>query len=205
MTEHSEAEKVLRFWFGPLQDGLMDSARRQALFRADPDFDRQIRAKFGPDVEATLAGERDHWCTTIQGRAALVLLLDQFTRNIFRGSPRAFSGDPKALAFAREGVSRGEDRLLALEERVFFYLPFEHAESLADQETSVTLLEGLLAEQAAGGPAVETAKGYLQHAREHHALIKRFRRFPHRNRILGRSSTAEEAAWLDQDARSFGQ
>lgn len=205
MTVHSEAEKVLHFWFGPLQDGLMDPTRRQGLFRADSAFDAHIRREFGADVEAAMAGERDHWSTTVRGRAALVILLDQFTRNIFRGTARAFGGDAQALDFAREGISRGEDRLLALEERVFFYLPFEHSETLADQETSLTLFENLLAEQETNGQAAATVKGYLQHARDHHALIERFGRFPHRNRILDRKSTSEEAAWLEQDARSFGQ
>lgn len=205
MTVQSEAESVLQFWFGPLQNGLMDPARRKALFRSDSAFDARIRREFGADMEAALAGERDHWSTTARGRAALVLLLDQFTRNIFRGTPRAFGGDPQALAFAREGISRGEDQLLALDNRVFFYLPFEHSESLADQETRLTLFESLLAAQEAGAPAAEVARGYLRHARDHHALIERFGRFPHRNRILNRKSTGEEQAWLEQDTRSFGQ
>lgn len=202
---HSEAESVLQFWFGPLQNGLMDIPRRKALFRADSAFDARIHREFGADVEAAMARERDHWSTTARGRVALLILLDQFTRNIFRGTPRAFGGDPQARAFAREGISRGEDQLLALEERVFSYLPFEHSEALADQETSVTLFENLLAEQETGGHAAEAVKGYLQHARDHHALIERFGRFPHRNRILERQSTSEENAWLEQDARSFGQ
>lgn len=202
---HKEAEKVLRFWFGPLQDGLMDPSQRTGLFRADSAFDARIRREFGVDVEAAMAGERDHWSTTARSRAALVILLDQFTRNIFRGTPRAFEGDSQALAFAREGISRGEDQLLALEEQVFFYLPFEHSEALADQETSLTLFENLLAEQETGGKAAATVREYLQHARDHHALIERFGRFPHRNRILGRQSTTKEAAWLERDARSYGQ
>lgn len=205
MSTNSQAEQVLRFWYGEIDHGLMDPVRRQGLFRSDPDFDASIRDAFGADVEAALAGQRADWCTTVRGRAALVLLLDQFTRNIFRGTPRAYAGDPLALACAREGVSRGEDRLLALEERVFFYLPFEHSEALADQDTCVTLFEYLLAEQEAGSRAAAVVQDYLRHARDHHALIERFGRFPHRNRILGRPPTAEETAWLEQDGRSFGQ
>lgn len=205
MTVHREAEDVLQFWFGPLEDGLMDAGRRQGLFRADSAFDARIRHDFGAHVEAALAGQRDHWSTTVRGRAALVILLDQFTRNIFRGTARAFGGDAQALAFAREGIARGEDQLLALEERVFFYLPFEHSEALADQETSLTLFENLLAEQEAGGEAAAAVEAYLRHARDHHALIERFGRFPHRNRLLERRSTSEESTWLEQDARSFGQ
>ncbi|MCC5887462.1 MAG: DUF924 domain-containing protein [Gammaproteobacteria bacterium] len=205
MTADDPAERVLRFWYGDLDNGLMDPARRQGLFRSDPGFDARIRDAFGADVEAALAGRRDDWSTTVRGRAALLLLLDQFTRNIFRGTARAFAGDPQALAFAREGVSRGDDRLLDLEERVFFYLPFEHSESLADQETSLTLFENLLSEQEPDSPAAEVVGNYLQHARDHHTLIERFGRFPHRNRILDRPPTAEEAAWLGQDGRSFGQ
>lgn len=201
----SATDAVLQFWYGDLEGGLMDPARRNSLFRADAGFDGRIRDAFGADVEAALAGRRDAWATTVRGRAALVLLLDQFTRNIFRGTARAFAGDPQALAFAREGVSRGEDRLLAIEERVFFYLPFEHSEHLADQETSLELFTALLAEQEADGPAAEVLKNYLQHARDHHVLIERFGRFPHRNRILGRPSTDAEASWLGQDGRRFGQ
>ncbi len=208
MTAPSEAgvEAVLAFWFGDVDAlGLIRPGRRQALFRADPAFDISIRAQFGADVEAALLGERDHWGTTARGRVALILLLDQFTRNIYRGEARAYGGDEQALQIAREGVENGDHLLLGVDMRAFAYLPFEHAESMADQDTCVALLENLASEHADGSPAAAVVQDYLHHAREHRELIARFGRFPHRNAVLGRTDTEAEAAWRQRDRRSFGQ
>ena len=197
---------VLGFWFGePGADGLMDAGRRQTLFRADPAFDTQIRERFGADVEAALRGDRDDWSANAHGRLALILLLDQFTRNIHRGDARAFAGDERALTLARIGVECADDRLLTVDERAFFYLPFEHSENIADQDTCVALLEGLLAEQRPGSPSARVVASYLDHAHEHRQLIRQFGRFPHRNAVLGRKDTEAEAAWRQRDRRRFGQ
>lgn len=204
-TDQPTIRALLDFWFGALVDGLCADDHRQALFRADPAFDDEIRRRFGALIEAALAQRLDHWSMTAPGRLALVLLLDQFTRNIHRGTGTAWIGDPQALEFAREGVGRGDDRILAIEQRVFLYLPFEHSESLADQNTAVLLLERLQGELAGNARAQEVVAGYLRHALEHRDLIRRFGRFPHRNRALGRPSTAAEEAWLQADGRSFGQ
>ena len=197
--------QVLDFWFGPMEDGLCAPARRRAMFRPDDRHDEAIRERFGDDVEAALAGHRDHWSMTATGRLALVLLLDQFTRNIHRGTPRAWSGDARALDFAREGVGRGEDRMLPVEQRLFLYLPFEHSESMADQESCVLLLDHLLRELDDRPQVAEVVRTYRSHAIQHRQLIRDFLRFPHRNRILGRDSTSAEQQWLQADGRSFGQ
>ena len=201
----ARVREVLGFWFGPMEDGLCAPARRHAMFRPDERHDEEIRQRFGDDVEAALTGHRDHWSMTATGRLALILLLDQFTRNIHRGTSRAWSGDARALDFAREGVGRGDDRMLPVEQRVFLYMPFEHSESMADQDTCVLLLDHLIRELADRPQAAEVVRGYRGHAQQHRRLIREFLRFPHRNRALGRDSTDAEQQWLAADARSFGQ
>ncbi|MEE4380426.1 MAG: DUF924 family protein [Pseudomonadales bacterium] len=196
---------LLDGWFGALADGFVAPEVRQRWFRADPAFDEWLRARFGDDVEAALAGDRDAWGWTPEGRLGLVLLLDQLPRNLFRGTARAFAGDARALAAARVGVGRGDDRLLPPEQRVFLYLPFEHAEHRADQETAVVLLERLRDELEDRPQGRSIVADYLRHAREHRAIVRRFGRFPHRNAALGRASTEEERAWLETDGRAFGQ
>lgn len=201
----ARVREVLDTWFGPMNDGLCSAERRSAMFRADPAQDAMLRTRFGTDVERALDGDLDQWAMSAAGRLALVVLLDQFTRNIFRGSARAWAGDDAALRLAREGVGRGDDSLLPTEQRVFLYLPFEHSESLADQDTCVLLVERLRNAQPAGADAVAVLDNYLQHAVEHRDLIVRFGRFPHRNRALGRESTAQERDYLEADGRSYGQ
>lgn len=205
MDPSPRAAAILQFWFGELQAGLMDDGRRRSLFRADSGFDDRVRTSHGEDVEQALSGALDHWSTTLGGRMALVLLLDQFTRNVFRGSAGAYAGDTRALELAREGVGRGDDRRLPLEMRAFFYLPFGHSESRVDQDTGVRLFEALLDDQAPDSKAARVAGDYLGHARSHRALIRRFGRFPHRNAVLGRVATAAEQGWLARDGRRFGQ
>ena len=198
-------EELLDFWFGELDAGLCSAERRRRLFRADPDFDAALRARFGAEVEAALAGERDHWGERARGRLALVLLLDQLPRNLFRGTARAFEGDGAALKQARLAVAAGQDAELPLEPRMFLYVPFEHAEDPGAQRQGVALLEASLEAQAPGSKAASMVESYLGHAREHAALIEAFGRFPHRNATLGRESTPEERDHLGRDGRSFGQ
>ncbi|HSG90300.1 MAG TPA: DUF924 family protein [Pseudomonadales bacterium] len=198
-------EAVIDFWFGPMKDGLCSAEQRRAWFRADPAFDARIRERFGADIDDALAGHLDRWSMIARGRLALVVLLDQFTRNVHRGTARAWSGDAAAMELAREGVSRGDDRLLPAEQRLVLYLPFEHSESLADQNTCVHLVERLLGDQDPASEAAAVFEAYLRHARAHQELIQRFGRFPHRNAALDRESTPQERAWLAQDGRSFGQ
>ena len=181
-------EDILSFWFLPA--GTPGHGQpRMAWFRKDAGFDEEIRTRFLPDVEAALNGERDNWVDTPRGSLALLILLDQFPRNLFRGEPRAFAGDARALRVAEAVIAHGWDQAMSGVERAFVYLPFEHSEALADQARSLALFGALAACQP-------STAGYLDYARKHHEVIARFGRFPHRNSALGRASTPEEAAWL---------
>ncbi len=187
------ARAVLDFWFLPPGR----EAFRPEWFRKDPAFDATIRERFGEDVEAALAESRDGWDSGADGCLALVLLLDQFTRNIFRDTPRAFAGDARALALAGAAIADGRDRALPPLRRWFLYLPYMHAESLADQERSVALFRAL---REAGGAAFDSP---LDYAVRHRDVIARFGRFPHRNAILGRESTKDEVDFLRQPGSAF--
>lgn len=188
-------QSILDFWFLPA-DAPGHGHARAEWFRKDAAFDAQIRARFAPLLEQALAGALTHWDASPAGALARILLLDQFSRNAFRDTPRAFAGDALALAGAQELVAGGADRLLAPLQRGFIYLPFEHAEDLALQECSVALFSQLRQE---GG---EFALA-LDYALRHRAVIARFGRFPHRNSILGRSSTAAELEYLRQPGSGF--
>ena len=190
------ARAVLDFWFLP-PGAPGHGAYRTEWFRKDPAFDAAIRGRFRNDVEAALAGERDDWNAGGEGCLALILLLDQFTRNIFRDTPRAFAGDAKALTLAGGAIADGRDRALSPLRRWFLYLPFMHSESLPVQERCVALFRGLREE---GGTAFDSP---LDYAVRHRDVIARFGRFPHRNGILGRPSTREEIEFLSLPGSSF--
>jgi uncharacterized protein (DUF924 family) len=186
---------ILAFWFGRPGDPAYGQAR-SVWFRKDAGFDDEIRSRFLADVEAALAGQLAHWAATPDGLLALLILLDQFPRNLFRGEARAFAGDAQALALAATAVAEGWDQPLSAVEKLFVYLPFEHSESLADQERSLALFTELAAAHAG-------CEGFLDYARRHFEVIARFGRFPHRNAALGRDSTADEAAYLAQPGSGF--
>ncbi len=184
---------VLDFWFGA--PGSAEYGRARAFwFDKSEATDTDIRARFGAAVQVALQGGFEDWCATPRGALALILLLDQFTRNAFRDTPRAFAGDARALAIARSLVETGGDRTLTLFERQFAYLPFEHAEDYAAQRTSL-LLFAQLARDGLPGP--------LEWAQRHYDVIARFGRYPHRNAILGRESTPAERAFLQQPGSRF--
>lgn len=184
---------VLDFWFGaPGSPG--QGAPRDFWFRKSGATDALIRERFGALPDAALRGELDGWTRTPRGMLALIVVLDQFTRNIHRDTPRAFEGDGAALSHARRLVETGGDHSLPLIERWFVYLPFEHSESLADQTESVRLFEQLAA-QGLAAP--------LPWAHSHYEVIRRFGRFPHRNEVLGRASTPEEEEFLRQPGSRF--
>jgi uncharacterized protein (DUF924 family) len=184
------AREILAFWFGPT-----DVARAE-WFRKDAAFDDEIRRRFGACVEQALAGELGDWAATPQGALARILLLDQFTRNLFRDTPRAFQGDALALAVAREMVDAGYERVLTPRQRAFVYLPFEHAEDRAMQAQAMRLFGKLAAEH----PQMQES---LAWAAKHEVIIARFGRFPHRNLQLGRVSTEQERAFLQGPDASF--
>jgi uncharacterized protein (DUF924 family) len=193
---------ILEFWFGDGGDAASVAAARSALWwgKSD-DSDEEIRRRFGDWVERAARGELDEWLATPRGRLALIILLDQFSRNIHRGRPASFASDAQALRWAKEGIETGVERQLRPIERVFFYLPLEHSEQLADQRHCVQLYRQLLDEVAPGEKPLFAT--YLDFAERHLAIIERFGRFPHRNAILGRESTAEERAFLQTPGSSF--
>jgi len=171
----------------------------------DAAFDAQIRSRFGPLLEQALAGGLTHWDASPPGALARILLLDQFTRNAYRDTARAFAGDALALAGAQELVAGGADRRLAPLQRWFVYLPFEHAEDLALQQRSVALFSQLQQESAQETDAQNCGDfaGALDYSLRHRAVVARYGRFPHRNSILGRSSTAAELEYLRQPDSGF--
>lgn len=178
-------ERVLEFWFGA------EPRYRPEWFMVDPAFDGAIHDKFLADYEQAAAGRYDRLSVTPGGSLTLCILLDQFPRNLFRGTPRAFATDPQALRIAKAAIDRGQDTSLPSLQRIFLYLPFEHSENLADQERSVALCT-----------ALDDANS-LDHTVRHYTIIARFERFPHRNAILGRESTPEEIEFLRQPGSSF--
>ena len=201
---NSHVEAILYFWFGErLDDPKTVSAFQKLWFGADPLFDLQIAERFGADVKSARAGKLDHWGVTPQGTLALILLLDQFPRNIHRGTAEAFASDRQARQLALAGIERGDLSRLDLFPQIFFCMPLMHAESLPLQERSVEIYETIT--ENAPTPIAPFAKETLEFARMHRDLIARFGRFPHRNEILGRTSTSEEQAALSGGELRFGQ
>lgn len=193
---------IIEFWFGLDADDKLTADRQAKLWWSKNEMlDAAMRERFGPWLDKAAASRLDDWAESAAGRLALILLTDQFPRNIHRGTPQSFAYDALARAWCKEGLREGVHTTLRPIERVFFYLPLEHSESLADQEQAVALFAELLD----GAPAAhrETFQNFYDFAVRHQEVIRRFGRFPHRNSILGRVSTAEEAAFLQQKGSSF--
>ena len=188
-------QDVLDFWFGAPGSAEAGQTRKE-WFVKNAEFDRHIDARFGAIIERALRGELDDWAATPTGALARIVVLDQFTRNCFRGSRRAFAGDAQALAAASALVGSRQDESLTPLQRAFAYLPFEHAEGLAMQDEAVRLYERLVAQ----APELKTM---LDYAYKHREVIERFGRFPHRNAALGRLSTAEEQAFIATPGTGF--
>jgi len=197
-------DDVLSFWFEDAAHSPEALQRRGTVwFRADPAFDGECADRFAGLLEDASRGGLSDWAATPHGRLALVVLLDQMPRNIHRGSPAAFMHDAQAAAHCVAGIEAGQDRVLHPVERVFLYMPLQHAEDLDLQRRSVERFESLASEVdvAWRDQFVEN----VRYAREHHDIVERFGRFPHRNRILGRESTEEELRYLADGAPTFGQ
>ena len=191
----SDIEEILSFWFGAIRDEpsyFADCAQR--WFAQNADFDREIARRFQADYERAAEGQLADWTQTARGGTALILVLDQFPRNMFRNDPRAFATDPLARQIAEQMIAAGLDRQLRLVERYFVYVPFMHSEQRTHQQRSVTLFQQLAAQRA----YFDTS-----YAVRHKDVIARFGRFPHRNRVLGRVSTPAELAFLKQPGSSF--
>ena len=196
MTLPIRARALLDFWFGPPADPER-LHHRQIWFRSTAEFDAAVRQGFARDHEQAAAGALSDWEVGAESALALVMLLDQVPRNIFRSTPRAFASDALALAATKRALARGFDQDVPAAWRLFFYLPFEHSEVLADQQRGIALLEAL--------PPVPGRPAEAHMSRRHLEIIERFGRFPHRNPILGRQSTAAEQAFLDENDWRFGQ
>ena len=185
---------MLAFWFG--EPGSPGHGRsRREWFAKDATFDGEIRRRFFALHASAALGECDRWAATAQGLLALIVVLDQFSRNLYRDDPRAFAQDERALSAARLMVERRWDATLLPVERLFAYLPFEHAEDPAEQDRCVALMGAL--------EAFEETRGMVTWAEKHRVIVRRFGRFPHRNAALGRASTPEEEAFLKEPGSRF--
>ncbi len=191
----AQAAAILQFWFGA-EGSAEYELQRPEWFRKDAEFDALIARTFGPLIDAALVGRLASWARAPQSALAQVLLLDQFTRNAFRDSPRAFAGDVRACAAAEAMVATAQDQALPMLQRSFVYLPFEHSEQLSQQHDSVRLFSALVQQAPELG-------SMLDYAERHRAVIERFGRFPHRNAALGRRSTADELSFLAQPGSRF--
>jgi uncharacterized protein (DUF924 family) len=197
MVFMENADQILNFWFGnPTDLQGPYGQQRSVWFKKDAAFDDRIRQRFLPDYERAAAGDYTPWRSQPRSCLALILLLDQVPRNLFRGDARSYATDAEALAVAEAAIAQGHDQALIPVERLFMYLPLEHSEDLARQQRCVQLFETLVKE------APELAST-LDYAYRHRDVIARFGRFPHRNHILGRTTTPEEAAFLQQPGSRF--
>jgi uncharacterized protein (DUF924 family) len=197
-------DAVLAFWFkeqeltAPQIDGRMD-----IWFGEDPIFDEEVAREFGDDVQLASEGKLDHWAHKPMGRLALIIMLDQFRRNIYRNKAEAFSMDKAALKLCVEGAMEKKDKGLTPIQRVFFYMPLQHSESRKVQEKSCQIYNKLVG--AVSTTYKETFETIAQFAELHADIVNRFGRFPHRNTVLNRKNSPEEDEYLSGDAPTFGQ
>lgn len=191
--DQAQVDTLLRLWFGSPGTTQYNQSR-PVWFKADAAFDTQLQ-KHQTEQQAAAASRLDHWKQAPDACLALILLLDQFPRNLYRDKPAAFASDAKALQMANHALAQGFDRGMPDVRRWFLYLPFEHSEVLANQETSLKLFSAL--------PSNPDNGNTVDFAKRHRDIIARFGRFPHRNKILGRTSTAEEEKFLSEPNSSF--
>ena len=177
--------EILKFWF--------EETEPAQWFQKNSDFDEEIRSRFEPDYTMAVNGIYDGWMTSDKGCLALIILLDQFPRNMYRDTPKMFATDHKALNVAKHAISKNFDQMLGIDEKAFLYLPLEHSEELDDQNTSVLLFEALKDDNPV----------YFDYAKRHFDVIKKFGRFPHRNAILERQNTKMEEEYLAQPGSGF--
>jgi uncharacterized protein (DUF924 family) len=191
MTDSPSIRDVLDFWFLPLDDP-GHGKPREVWWEGPAEFDAEIRDRFGAAFDQAIEGAFDSWRQSPDGALALILLCDQFPRNMHRKTARAFAGDAKALETARVALARSYPAAFNATMRVFFYMPFQHSEALADQELGCALFAAFEDEEL------------MKHALEHRDVITRFGRFPHRNDVLGRACTPDELDYL-KEAKRYGQ
>jgi uncharacterized protein (DUF924 family) len=205
MHGNTSAHSVVEFWLEPAPESAeaFDLLQRR-WFRSNSAYDAEIQRRFGTSVADALRGEYDHWADDAKERLALIILLDQFPRNLYRGTRDAFAGDERALSLAMTGMKTNLEEILSPLERVFFCMPLQHAESIAVQEQSVTTFDELAKAECAEYVR-RGLEGFADYARQHRDIVRRFGRFPHRNAILGRNSTSEEIEFLESGGATFGQ
>ena len=198
-----EIEQILDFWFGACgPNGALDPAKKKMWFGDGRKYDAVIRKRFGKLHSRASRGELDvQWAAMPRGRIALIVVLDQMSRHIHRGTPAAFAQDPAAQRLAVTGVEKSVDQELVPAQRVFFFLPFEHAEDLELQRLGVRCFDGLA--RTVAEPCRKEYESFADYARRHCEIVERFGRFPHRNQPLGRVSTPEEIKFLKQPGSSF--
>ena len=199
---HTTPEAILDYWFGAPGTAAEIAERQSSLwFGKRPEKDREVSERFTPTFNAATTGSLDAWVVTPRGRLALVIVLDQFPHHIHRDTADAFAQDAKALALCLAPLATGEDKSLTLVERVFLYLPLEHAESIAMQDLAVAQYQQLVDEASISERAL--FENFLDYAHKHRAVVLRFGRFPHRNALLDRPSSADEIAFLQQPGSRF--
>lgn len=197
-------DAILSFWFKEHALSAPQIDRRMEIwFSEDQVFDHEIEKEFADDVASACAGRLDHWAKTPQGRLALIILIDQFRRNIYRNTAKAFSNDRLALKLCVEGAMEKKDKGLTPIQKVFFYMPLQHAESRKVQAKSVELYNRLA--ESVSATDRETFETVAQFAELHKDIVERFGRFPHRNKLLERENTPEEDEYLASDSPDFGQ
>lgn len=195
-------DDIHQFWFGDIDsDGRWDRGRSRRWFRGEPAFDALVATEFQMTLELAWHGELDHWRSTPRGQLALILLFDQFAQHVYRGRPEAFRHDALALALSNALINTGDHLTLHPIERLFVYLPLEHSEDLHLQDICM----GLLVDLAMDAPPHlhNHFRQYVRFALKHREIIERFGRYPHRNAVLGRPSTAEELAFLRDGGETF--
>jgi uncharacterized protein (DUF924 family) len=202
--DQSRIETILSFWFKEQELSAPQIDRRMEIwFGEDPVLDLEIEKEFSNEIEAASDGKLDHWAVDPYGRLALIILIDQFRRNIYRNSAEAFSKDKLALRLCVEGAMEKKDKGLTPIQRVFFYMPLQHSESPKVQAKSVELYDRLA--ETVSATERETFLTVAQFAELHKDIVDQFGRFPHRNKLLNRENTAEEAEYLTGDSPDFGQ
>lgn len=197
-------DEITTFWLGPALDSPQAAAdRRDWWYKGGKPVDDEIRARFGPLVARACEGELSDWPETSNGAFAMILLLDQFTRNLYRGTPDAYLGDARAFEIVKQTIASKLDLALHPVARIWLYHPYHHAESVADQDKGLALLNDILES------APELWHAYIQRSikgwTRHRNIVARFGRFPHRNRVLDRTSTPEEITFMEEDGETFGQ
>ena len=203
---NEDIDRIMRFWFGSDNVDVIET-RDDFWFGANSRVDQQIKRQFSALVMSAYQQELTNWAMTAKGSLALIVLLDQFTRNIYRGNGRAFAYDKQARAICLQGIERGHDLQLSSSERIFYYLPLEHSELMSDQKQCVQLFKRLAhnVNKKYAGKYEQRFNAYVEYAVLHYKIIDDFGRFPHRNDLLGRESTQAELKYLIEGGATFGQ